>query len=66
MIVAGGMKFVLLSALLYAPGTVLYFWARREQGKQIFNTAVDWVIFAAAVIGCIVAIVALATGYLTI
>ncbi|WP_431323277.1 basic amino acid/polyamine antiporter [Rhizobium sp. YTU87027] len=66
MIVAGGMKFVLLSALLYAPGTILYFWARREQGKQIFNTAADWVIFAAAVIGCIVAIIALATGYLTI
>ncbi|MBB4171765.1 basic amino acid/polyamine antiporter [Rhizobium sp. BK538] len=66
MIVAGGMKFVLLSALLYAPGTVLYFWARREQGKQIFNTTVDWVIFAAAAIGCIVAIIALATGYLTI
>ncbi|OWV92768.1 arginine-ornithine antiporter [Rhizobium sp. R72] len=66
MIVAGGMKFVLLSALLYAPGTVLYFWARREQRKQIFNTAADWVIFAAAVIGCMVAIIALATGYMTI
>ncbi|MBD9372377.1 amino acid permease [Rhizobium sp. ARZ01] len=66
MIVAGGMKFVLLSALLYAPGTLLYFWARREQGKQIFNTTVDWVVFVAAVIGCIAAIIGLATGYLTI
>ena len=51
MIVAGGMKFVLLSAVLYVPGTILYFWARREQGKQIFNTSVDWLIFAVAVIG---------------
>ncbi|MBP1887234.1 basic amino acid/polyamine antiporter [Sinorhizobium mexicanum] len=66
MIVAGGMKFVLLSALLYAPGTILYFWARREQGKQVFNTSVDWLIFAAAVIGCIAAIIGLSTGYLTI
>ena len=66
MIIAGGLKFVLLSALLYAPGTLLYFWARREQGKQIFNTTADWVIFAAAVIGCIAAIVGLSTGYLTI
>jgi len=66
MIVAGGMKFVLLSALLYAPGTILYFWARREQGKQLFNTSVDWLIFAAAVIGCIAAIIGLSTGYLTI
>ena len=30
---AGGMKFIVLSAVLYAPGTALYFWARREQGK---------------------------------
>ncbi|MGX5732927.1 basic amino acid/polyamine antiporter [Bosea thiooxidans] len=66
MIIAGGMKFVLLSALLYAPGTVLYLWTRREQGKHIFNTSVDWLIFAAAVVGCIAAIIGLSTGYLTI
>ncbi len=66
MVVAGGMKFILLSALLYAPGTILYFWARREQGKQIFNSTVEWLVFAAAVIGCIAAIIGLATGSLTI
>lgn len=66
MIAAGGLKFVLLSALLYAPGTLLYFWARREQNKQVFNTSVDWAIFAAAVVGCIAAIVGLSTGYITI
>jgi arginine:ornithine antiporter / lysine permease len=66
MILAGGLKFVLLSALLYAPGTLLYVWARREQGKAVFNTSVDWLIFAAAAIGCIAAVVGLATGYITI
>ncbi len=66
MILAGGLKFVLLSALLYAPGTLLYVWARREQGKPVFNTSVDWIIFAAAAIGCIAAVVGLATGYITI
>ncbi len=66
MILAGGLKFVLLSALLYAPGTLLYVWARREQGKPVFNTWVDWIIFAAAAIGCIAAVVGLATGYITI
>jgi arginine:ornithine antiporter/lysine permease len=66
MIAAGGLKFVLLSALLYAPGTLLYLWARREQGKQVFNTAADWVIFAVAAIGCIAALIGLATGYITI
>ena len=66
MILAGGLKFVLLSALLYAPGTLLYVWARREQGKPVFSTWVDWIIFAAAAIGCIAAVVGLATGYITI
>ena len=31
------MKFIVLSAMLYAPGTALYFWARREQGKPVFT-----------------------------
>ncbi|SFJ39799.1 arginine:ornithine antiporter, APA family [Phyllobacterium sp. CL33Tsu] len=66
MIAAGGLKFVLLSALLYAPGTILYFWARRERGKPIFNTTVDWLIFAAAAIGCVAALIGLISGYITI
>ena len=37
MIYAGGLKFILLSAILFAPGTVLYFMARREQGKPVFD-----------------------------
>ncbi|MEM5332267.1 amino acid permease, partial [Paraburkholderia sp. JHI2823] len=36
MIFAGGLKFILLAAVLYAPGTALYFWARREQNKNVF------------------------------
>ena len=65
MIYAGGMKFLLLSAILYAPGTVLYFLARREQGRQVF-TSVEWIIFLIAVAGCVVGIHGLATGYITI
>jgi arginine:ornithine antiporter / lysine permease len=65
MIIAGGMKFVLLSAVLYAPGTLLYVWTRREQGKPLFSP-VEWLIFAIAVIGCVVGIYGLATGSITI
>ena len=36
MIYAGGAKFLLLSALLYAPGTALFIIARREQRKTVF------------------------------
>jgi amino acid transporter len=34
---AGGLKFIVLSAVLYAPGTALYFWARREQSNPVFT-----------------------------
>jgi len=63
---AGGLKFIVLSAVLYAPGTTLYFWARREQGKPVFTGASDWIIFILAVIGAVVGIYWLATGYIVI
>jgi len=65
MIYAGGLKFILLSAVLYAPGTILYIWARREQGKQVF-TPIDWIIFIVAVIGALYGIYGLATRVITI
>jgi arginine:ornithine antiporter/lysine permease len=65
MILAGGLKFILLSAVLYAPGTILYIWARREQNKTVFVSS-DWIIFIVAVIGAVVGIYGLATGMVTI
>jgi arginine:ornithine antiporter/lysine permease len=65
MIYMGGLKFLLLSAVFYAPGTALYVWARQECNKPVFR-AIEWVIFAAAVIGSIVGVYALMTGYITI
>ena len=62
---AAGMKFLVLSAILYGPGTILYFWARREQGKAVFKP-IEWIIFIAAMVGCIVGIHGLVTGYITI
>jgi arginine:ornithine antiporter/lysine permease len=65
MIFAGGLKFLLLSAVLYAPGTLLYFWARREQGKPIFRP-IELIVFLVAAVGCAVGIVGLATGRITV
>jgi arginine:ornithine antiporter / lysine permease len=61
MIYAGGMKFILLSAILYAPGTVLYIWARREQNSKVFKPS-DVAIFAIAAIGAVVGIYGLVSG----
>ena len=65
LIYAAGVKFLVLSAILYGPGTVLYFWTRREQNKSIF-TPIEWGIFIVTMIGCVIGIHGLTTGYITI
>jgi len=65
LIYAGGPKFILLSTLVYAPGTALYIWARREQGKRVF-TAFEWGVFGIAVTGCAGAIYGLASGAISV
>ena len=65
LIFAAGMKFLVLSAILYGPGTALYIWTRREQNLKLFTT-VEWIIFAAAIVGAVIGIHGLVTGYITI
>jgi arginine:ornithine antiporter / lysine permease len=65
MLYAGGAKFILLSALLYAPGTILFIIAKREQSTTVF-TLVEWLIFAVIVVAAIVGIYSLATGMISI
>jgi len=62
---AGGLKYLLLSALLYAPGAILFAKAKRESGQQVF-TSIEKVIFAAVVIGALVAAYGLYDGFLTL
>ena len=62
---AGGTKYLLLSALLYAPGAILFAKAKRELGKQVFTT-VEKLVFAAVVIGALVAAYGLYAGFLTL
>ena len=62
---AGGLKLLLLSAILYGPGTILFIITRRGQGKQIF-TPLEWVLFAVAMVGAVVVIRGLVTGDIAI
>ncbi|MBC8783170.1 arginine-ornithine antiporter [Pseudomonas fluorescens] len=62
---AGGTKYLLLSALLYAPGVTLFAKAKHELGKPIF-TNVEKLIFAAVVVGALVAAYGLYAGFLTL
>ncbi|UVJ44939.1 arginine-ornithine antiporter [Pseudomonas sp. LS1212] len=65
LIYAGGVKYLLLSALLYAPGAILFAKAKRELGQPIF-TNVEKLIFAAVVVGALVAAYGLYDGFLTL
>lgn len=65
MIYAGGLKYLLLSALIYAPGTILFFLARREQNRKVFTFG-EWFVFSIAVIAALTAFYALITGRITI
>lgn len=62
---AGGVKYLLLSALLYAPGVILFAKARREVGQPVF-THIEKLIFAAVVIAAVVASYGLYSGFLTL
>jgi arginine:ornithine antiporter/lysine permease len=65
MLVAGGLKFVLLSFIIFAPGTLLFIFARREQGRTIFTSA-ELALFVVVLLGAAYGVYALATGTISI
>ncbi len=65
LIYAGGIQYLLLSALLYAPGAILFAKAKREMNQPIFTT-VEKLIFAGVVIGALVAGYGLYDGFLSL
>ena len=65
MLYAGGAEFLLLSALLYAPGTILFVLARREQNASVF-ARLEWALFAIVVIAAALGLYGLAVGTISI
>jgi arginine:ornithine antiporter/lysine permease len=66
MLYAGGLKYILLAAILFAPGTVMYFIARREQGKPVFDKTSDWITFIVIVAAAVYGVYGLVTGVISI
>jgi arginine:ornithine antiporter/lysine permease len=62
---AAGVKYMLLSLIIYAPGSILFVMTRREQGRRLFS-AVELVILAVSVAGAVVGVIALAAGWIDI
>lgn len=65
LVYAGGLKFLLLSLVIYAPGSVLFVIAQRERGRQVF-TPVELALFMAVGAGAVLAVFGLATGRIAI
>jgi arginine:ornithine antiporter/lysine permease len=62
---AAGSRFILVSFIIYAPATILFIMARREQGRQLFSPA-ELVILAVSIVGAVLGVVALAAGWISI
>jgi arginine:ornithine antiporter/lysine permease len=56
---AAGPKYLLLSALLYAPGVLLFRWAKRERGARLFKP------FEAVILAALIALATLAAWLLS-
>ncbi|MDO9625125.1 MAG: arginine-ornithine antiporter [Pseudomonas sp.] len=65
LVYAGGLQYVLLSALLYAPGAILFAKAKREQGQPVF-TALERLIFLGVLVGAGIAAYGLYAGFLSL
>jgi arginine:ornithine antiporter/lysine permease len=65
LVYAAGLKFLLLSCIIYAPGTLLYIKARRENAQRVFGRA-ESILCGALALGGIAGIIGLATGAITI
>ena len=58
---AAGPRYMLLSFVIYAPGTVLFVINRREQGRTVFSQR-ELVIFVASVVGAVAGVAGLVSG----
>lgn len=54
---ASGVIYVLITALLYAPGTLIYIWAKKEKGEKPFSLKRDYVILAVIMVMFVISVV---------
>ncbi|WP_369244081.1 basic amino acid/polyamine antiporter [Streptomyces sp. R41] len=65
LIYAAGLKYILVSFIIYAPATVLFVMARREQDRRLFSPR-EHVILVVSIAGAVLGIVALALGWISL
>lgn len=65
LLIAAGWTYVLVSFLIYAPATVFFAMARREQGRRVFS-AREWAVFAISIAGAVLGVLGLAFGWISV
>ena len=65
LIFAAGLKFLLVAFIVYAPATILFMMARKEQGRKFFSKG-ELVILAFSLAGAVAGILALALGWISL
>ncbi|QNV37271.1 arginine-ornithine antiporter [Rothia terrae] len=66
LLIAAGMENLLLTALLYLPGALVYIWAKREKGERRYFKPFEWIIVAVLALAAIYAIVLFANGSMSL
>ena len=59
---ASGLTYILAMAMLYAPGTIMFVYHKKQQGKKLFETTTDLVICVILMAAFVAAVWATATG----
>jgi arginine:ornithine antiporter/lysine permease len=65
LIFAAGLEFLLLSCIIYAPGTVLFVLTRREHGRRPFSLP-EAMLLAGLIAGAVAGLIGLIAGWITI
>lgn len=66
LIYAGGLAYLLMTALFYVVGLAVHAWSRREQGRAVFAGPVEWGLLALLVVAAGVALQGMTTGWLSV
>ncbi len=66
LVYATGLNYILATTICYAPGTILYIWARRENKGRLVESKADGISLAIVMVLFVVAVVMLAQGKLQI
>jgi arginine:ornithine antiporter/lysine permease len=63
LVYAGGLGYLLVSLIIYAPATILFAMSRREQGRRVFSPG-ELALFVVLAAGAVLGVVGLAAGWI--